>query len=180
MVEGELWGTITVASLRSALPADTERRLAGFTELVATAIANTESRARVDRLTEEQAALRRVATLVANEASLPEVFARVAEEASRALGHVDCGRWRDEGDRSATLVAVAGNGPGSRIDAGMRQLMDGDSSIGFALRDGRPSRVGDYSAAGGGVAAQARSLGSARRSPVRCSSGSARGARCRS
>jgi signal transduction histidine kinase len=44
LVEGELWGTITVASLRSALPADTERRLAGFTELVATAIANADGR----------------------------------------------------------------------------------------------------------------------------------------
>jgi hypothetical protein len=43
----------------------TEARLASFTELLATAIANAESRAGLARLAEEQAALRRVATLVA-------------------------------------------------------------------------------------------------------------------
>ena len=45
-----------------ALPADTEARLASFAELVATAIANTESRASLARLAEEQAALRRAAS----------------------------------------------------------------------------------------------------------------------
>jgi hypothetical protein len=47
------------------LPLDAESRIAAFTELVATAISNTEARAEVARLVEEQAALRRVATLVA-------------------------------------------------------------------------------------------------------------------
>jgi signal transduction histidine kinase len=45
-VEGRLWGVVTVASMNEApLPVDTEARLAGFTELVATAVANAESRA---------------------------------------------------------------------------------------------------------------------------------------
>jgi signal transduction histidine kinase len=45
-VEGELWGYIAVSSKRpEPLPADTEARVAGFTELVATAIANTQARA---------------------------------------------------------------------------------------------------------------------------------------
>ena len=43
-VEGRL-GAVVVASRRALLPADTEARLAGFTELVATAIANAEARA---------------------------------------------------------------------------------------------------------------------------------------
>ena len=47
------------------LPPDTERRLVEFTELVATAIANAASREELTMLAEEQAALRRVATLVA-------------------------------------------------------------------------------------------------------------------
>ena len=47
------------------MPADTEARLTQFTELLATAVANAESRAELARLAEEQAALRRVATLVA-------------------------------------------------------------------------------------------------------------------
>jgi signal transduction histidine kinase len=46
VVEGRLWGVITVASTTDQpLPLDTEGRLAEFTELVATAIANAESRA---------------------------------------------------------------------------------------------------------------------------------------
>ena len=63
--EGRLWGCIVVAFSGQELrvvPADTEARLASFTELVATAIANADSRAELARLAEEQAALRRVAT----------------------------------------------------------------------------------------------------------------------
>jgi signal transduction histidine kinase len=45
-VEGRLWGVIIVASAsEQPLAADTEARLAGFTELVGTAIANAEARA---------------------------------------------------------------------------------------------------------------------------------------
>jgi len=47
-VEGRLWGVMIVAFTHDALlPADTEARLAGFTELVATTIANAEARAEV-------------------------------------------------------------------------------------------------------------------------------------
>jgi signal transduction histidine kinase len=44
-VEGRLWGAITVGSRSEEPPPDTEARLAGFTELVATAIANAEAQA---------------------------------------------------------------------------------------------------------------------------------------
>jgi GAF domain-containing protein len=45
-VEGRLWGIMVVASMRDEpLPSGTEARLAGFTELVATAIANAEAQA---------------------------------------------------------------------------------------------------------------------------------------
>jgi signal transduction histidine kinase len=43
VVDGRLWGVI-VASSRRTLPADAERRMLNFTEVVATAIANAESR----------------------------------------------------------------------------------------------------------------------------------------
>ena len=69
VVERRVWGALFVHSTRAApLPADTESRLENFTELVATAMANAHARAQVDRLADEQAALRRVATLVAREA----------------------------------------------------------------------------------------------------------------
>ena len=44
-VDGRVWGAIGAGSRRGRLPADTEQRLADFTELVATAIANAESQA---------------------------------------------------------------------------------------------------------------------------------------
>ena len=78
IVEGRLWGTISVASQRDQpLPADTEARLVSFTELVATAIANAESHAALTRLAEEQAALRRelLATAIANAESRSELAA---------------------------------------------------------------------------------------------------------
>jgi hypothetical protein len=58
------------------LPADTEARLAGFTELVATAVANTQARVELRGFAEEQAALRRVATLVARAAPAEKVVRR--------------------------------------------------------------------------------------------------------
>jgi signal transduction histidine kinase len=45
VVEGRRWGVMVAWSTSESLPADTERRMAGFTDLVATAIANAESRA---------------------------------------------------------------------------------------------------------------------------------------
>jgi signal transduction histidine kinase len=47
VVEGPLWGVLFLHSkqARQQFPPDTESRLTGFTELIATAIANTESRA---------------------------------------------------------------------------------------------------------------------------------------
>jgi signal transduction histidine kinase len=48
IVEGRLWGLISVGSQREQpLPPDTEARLTSFTELVATAIANAESRSQL-------------------------------------------------------------------------------------------------------------------------------------
>ena len=45
VVEGRLWGALSVATTHAPLPADTEQRMADFTDLVATAMANAESRA---------------------------------------------------------------------------------------------------------------------------------------
>jgi hypothetical protein len=65
VVDGKLWGAITLASPGRSLPPGTERQLAGFTELIATALANAQARDKLSRLADEQAGLRRVATLVA-------------------------------------------------------------------------------------------------------------------
>jgi hypothetical protein len=99
------------------LPADTETSLGSFTELVATAIANTESRARLGRLAEEQAALRGVATLVARGAPPDELFAAVADEVGRVLP-VDlasvCRERRTRASSSRRPDATAGTHQWSR------------------------------------------------------------------
>ena len=94
--------------LEQPLPAETEVRLASFTELLATTIANAESRAGVTRLAADQAALRRVATLVARAVPPEEVFAAVVEEVGRLLpvDFADLGRCEPDG----TITFVAGWG----------------------------------------------------------------------
>ena len=87
MVEGRLWGAMSAASTRAKpLPADTEARLASFTELVATAIANSENSSGLARLADEQAALRRVATRIADGVEPRTVFAAVADEVHCLFG----------------------------------------------------------------------------------------------
>jgi PAS domain S-box-containing protein len=169
MVEGRLWGAMITATVGDEpLPAETEIRLGHFTELVATAIANTESRAQAERLTQEQAALRRVATLVATEAPPVEVFAKVAEELAGALGEADCVLFRDEGDGTASAVAFAGARVSAGVTAGFRLRIDGDGLIASVLREGQPVRIDDYltTADAGEVVQRGRELGI--RSAVGC------------
>ena len=169
VVEGRLWGALAVHSKQSQpLPPDTESRIAQFTDLVGTAIANAESRGRADRLGEEQAALRRVATLVAKAASPAEVFAKVAEEAANLLAEVECALLRDEGDGTASRVAAWGAGMSAQFPVGTRVPADGDGVLAFVLREGRPRRIDDYSAVGETTAegARAHGIGSAVGHPI--------------
>jgi GAF domain-containing protein len=159
VVEGELWGAITTASRRRPLPAGMERRLAEFTELVATAIANSHAREQVTALAHEQAALRRVATLVAKEASPAEVFAPVAEEVTRAFADVQCLLFRYEGDGTATAIAVFGPGVMGNIPLGEPLAIHDGGVLARVLRDGRPSRIDDYSAAPAPLAEETRKRG---------------------
>src|SRR5262249_4426375 len=109
-VEGALWGVMVVASLAEPLPAGTEAQLARFTELAAPAIANAQARAELRRFADEQAALRRVATLVAHGAPATQVFAAVTEEAGRLLhaDHASMARYGPHG--AVRVVATWGSG----------------------------------------------------------------------
>jgi GAF domain-containing protein len=99
IVEGRLWGVMAIYSTPDQpLSAGTEAGLARFTELVVTAIANAESRAELARLAEEQAALRRIATLVARGVPPEGVFAAVTEEVGRQLGTGLAGMARYDSD----------------------------------------------------------------------------------
>jgi signal transduction histidine kinase len=147
-VEGRLWGAVVAATTRpEGLPDGSEGHIAGFTELVATAISNAQAREDLRRLADEQAALRRVATLVAKESSPGEVFAKVAEEAASVFEDVACVLLRDEGDGTATVVAVRGEGVAAGFPVGRALPVGGDGLIAFLLREGLPRRIDDYSAA---------------------------------
>src|SRR6185437_5972393 len=87
VVEDRLWGVMLVATQRpEPFPAGAEDRLAAFTDLIATAIGNTQAHDEARRFGEEQAALGRVATLVAAGAAPERVFAAVADEVSSLIG----------------------------------------------------------------------------------------------
>jgi len=140
IVAGELWGAITVGSLQHALPATTERRLADFTDLVATAVANAQSSERVRALAEEQAALRRVAVLVAQQPSPSEVFTAVTQvvgqllDADLAVLHVF------PGDGTATTIA-SWSGGGPMLPIGTRFPLVGDSLAARIFESGAPARM---------------------------------------
>jgi PAS domain S-box-containing protein len=140
LVAGRLWGAI-VASSREVLPKDTEHRLADFTQLLAGAIGNVESRQALEGLAAEQAALRRVATLAAEGATQPEIF----ESAARAIVHVFevsmVSIDRYESDSSS--VVIASNVPGFAV--GSRWPLDGPSLGAAVLETGSPARIDDYS-----------------------------------
>jgi PAS domain S-box-containing protein len=159
IVDGRVWGAMSADSTGGApLPDRIEDRLAEFTELVATAISNTASREALVRLADEQAALRRVATLVAQGVSSPEVFAAVAREVGLLLGVDATHMARYEVDGTATGVAAWSPG-GDHKPVGTRVDTEGESTVGVVLRTGRPARIHSYEKASGPAAALARELG---------------------
>ncbi len=119
-----------------------------FTDLVATAVANAQnrgllktSRDELARLLEEQAALRRVATLVAREIDPVEIFTAVAEEIRRLLDADNAGIGRFEPDgTSVVVVGIAGKAPvnlqvGTRVE--LRDYLD----TAVVWRTGRSAQV---------------------------------------
>ena len=115
VVDGRSWGAvIAFATEPGAVTADAESRLARFTELVATAIANAQARDDLRQLADEQAALRRVATLIAEEATPTDVFSAVAKEAAQTLDVPLTALVRFEPDGTATQVGVWGRRTRSR------------------------------------------------------------------
>jgi PAS domain S-box-containing protein len=114
---------------------------------------------RLRALAQEQAALRRVATLVAGEAAESGIFARVTEEAGRLLEAQICTMVRFDEDGAATVVAVWNEFGADALPAGARLSTEGESAIARVRRSGLPDRVDDYGALAGELASQLRDLG---------------------
>src|SRR6476620_7730887 len=155
-VDGRVWGVISTSSSDAPLPDDLEDRLAEFTELVATAIANGEAHDALTRLAEEQAALRRVATLVAAGAPPADVFEAVSAEVAGLMGADGSALTRFEAD--GTVTSVSGwTTEGGYIYVGRRYEREGTVSA-VIFETGRPGRV-DYAEAPGEAPKAAREMG---------------------
>ncbi|MDX6455190.1 MAG: hypothetical protein QOD48_1297 [Gaiellaceae bacterium] len=143
VVEGRGWGAMTVQS-QGPLPPETEERLERFTELLASAIANAESHAALTRLAEEQAALRRVATLVARGVRPDEIFAAVSDEVGRLVGTDSATviRYDDDGE-GISYVGSASKVSGAFPVGVHWKFQDGMASF-EVYRTGRSARSGAH------------------------------------
>jgi len=160
-VDGRLWGVMMVGSSSGKLwPPDTEARLAGFTELAATAIADAQARAQLRDFAAEQAALGLVATLVAKGAPPAEVFAAVAEEIGRLL-LADCtiiSRYDPDG-----LITVVGTWAAADLPRplplGLRGKLEGRNIHTLVFQTRQPTRLDDVNAVTGEIGTLSRELG---------------------
>jgi PAS domain S-box-containing protein len=157
VVEGRLWGAMVAASTHDErLPADTELRIGQFTELMATAIANAEARTEVARLADEQAALRRVATLVAGGPPAAAVFDAVTREVAAVLNAsaVSLARYDDD-----VIAVVAQFGTAHHLRLGERFALGGTNVTTTVLRTGATARLDDVATATGPIGDAARRAG---------------------
>jgi signal transduction histidine kinase len=124
------------------------------------------SRDDLNRLLDEQAALRRVATLVAEAAEPSTIFETVTREVGLLSG-ADLARMeRYESDGTVTGIAAWSRDQGPELAVGRRFALDGLSIAAGVLERGIPTRIDSFEGAGGAIAEEARALGI--RSSVGC------------
>ncbi|MDX6598952.1 MAG: hypothetical protein QOE87_2839 [Gaiellales bacterium] len=109
-------------------------------------------------LSEQQAALRRVATRVARAGAPAEVFAVVAAEVAGLLRAEATILLRYESDGTATVVAAGGE-LGAAIPIGTRSTSEGDGIATSVHATGRPARLGTVEGGSGPFAAELRQFG---------------------
>jgi len=160
VVAGQLWGVIAASTTRDEpFPANTETQIGRFTELVATAIANAQAHQELRGFADEQAALRRVATLVARAAAPEEVFAVVTSEVGRVLSadHASMSRY-DPGGTATVVGTWSAPGAAKPFPVDLRLELGGWNTHTLVFETGRPARI-DYGDASGGVADGAHERG---------------------
>jgi PAS domain S-box-containing protein len=117
-----------------------------------------EAESELERLAGEQAALRRVATLVAQGGSAAEVFDSVAREMERALGAdgVTLGRYEPAWE----VTVVAHSGPNaSKVPVGTRVNHEGENVTSLVRRTERPARLEHYDETQDEIAELVKELG---------------------
>jgi signal transduction histidine kinase len=147
-----------VPSLQALLSA------AGDREAISNALQ--ASRDELRRIADEQAALRRVATLVASGAQPSEVFNAVASEMGHILGTRYTLMIRYESDGTMTVVGNWTDPKGlesflpgaAHLVSGSRLLLEEGTASELVWRTGKPARINNYEGPGERVT-QARELG---------------------
>ena len=138
-VAGVVWGMLTATSLAEPLPPFTEPRLDAFARLVAAAVGGSQARTELKALADEQAALRRVAELVARGATPDEVFVAVTAEASALLGDLATELLWFEGDEAVALAACH-----SLVPLGLRVPSHPGTPTGRVLHTAAPVRADTF------------------------------------
>src|SRR6476659_605323 len=112
------------------------------------------------RLADEQAALRRIATLVAGEAAPSAVFERVTTEVGQLLSVPSARVVRYEDDGSGTIVGGwAAEDDFEGLPVGASVPLDSDTVIVLVQRTGQAQRVTSYEGVGGELAERLRTVG---------------------
>jgi signal transduction histidine kinase len=114
---------------------------------------------RLRGLAEEQAALRRVATLVAGDPEPRKVFQCVCEEVGTVLGIEGTNLTRFEADGTQTVLAGWSECGTPIFPVGPGVPLEGDAAVPKVSRSGRPERVDDYGEVDGELAEMIRAAG---------------------
>ena len=125
----------------------------------ASAIEADRRRHEADLAARQQAALRRVATLVARGVPPSEVFSAVVAELASCLDVQNAALLRYEPDDTALLLAAADEPGLEKMTVGERFSLDGDSVAAMVLRSGGAARMDSHDHAAGAAAARIRALG---------------------
>jgi sugar diacid utilization regulator len=117
--------------------------------------------AEYQRLAAEQAALRRVASLVARGVEPLQIFDAVTNEMRRCLHATTAGLWRYETTGEITLLSVAAYLPDAAMKwpVGTRTPVEGNTLAAVVLGTGSPARMDTYDNATGTLAELVRAIG---------------------
>ena len=116
-------------------------------------------RTQLRQLADEQAALRRVATLVARGIDPVEIFSAVAEEAGQLLQVGQTNMIHYESDATSTVVASWRRTGKAIPSVGDRQRLGEKNLTTLSSQTRRPARIDSYADASGGPAVAAREAG---------------------
>jgi signal transduction histidine kinase len=122
-------------------------------------MSSNDTPSRLQALLAEQAALRRVATMVAAGTPAPALFGRVCEELGELLAVKSTDMIRYEDERFATVVGYWTGNDTPSFPVGERVPIEGETVTAKLYRSGRPERVNDYSGVEGELAARLREFG---------------------